>query len=455
MKLNEEIQAHMAEEIAALQALLRIRSVENRGENGTVFGQGAQDCLDECLALSERLGFIARDVDRYCGYAEYGSGGEMIVVLGHLDVVPEGGGWTHPPYGAEIADGKLYGRGAIDDKGPMIAALYALRAIRACGVPLRRRIRILFGINEETGSECVKHYVQSGQELPVMGFTPDGNFPIINGEKGIAVAEYTTSLPQTARSIRSFEGGAAFNMVPANACAILNWPENERTAVCTMAEPGIRITTVDGGLQIEADGVSAHGSTPEKGVNAIVRLAAFLCKLPLDEASAHFVDFLRRHFAHGTHGEALGIALEDAVSGSMVVNLGTARTENGAVTLCINLRCPVTFGEADFHPALSAAMAAGSFAETAFRFEDALYLPPDAPLIRKLQKVYEQQTGQPAELLCIGGGTYAKSMPNTVAFGPIFPGEPCVEHEPDESISLESLRRCTEIFAAAMVALAG
>ena len=148
MKLNEEIQAHMAEEIAALQALLRIRSVENRGENGTVFGQGAQDCLDECLALSERLGFIARDVDRYCGYAEYGSGGEMIVVLGHLDVVPEGGGWTHPPYGAEIADGKLYGRGAIDDKGPMIAALYALRAIRACGVPLRRRIRILFGINE-------------------------------------------------------------------------------------------------------------------------------------------------------------------------------------------------------------------------------------------------------------------------------------------------------------------
>ena len=182
MKLNEEIQVHMAEEIAALQALLRIRSVENRGENGTVFGQGAQDCLDECLALSERLGFIARDVDRYCGYAEYGSGDEMIVVLGHLDVVPEGDGWTHPPYGAEIADGKLYGRGAIDDKGPMIAALYALRAIRACGVPLRRRIRILFGINEETGSECVKHYVQSGQELPVMGFTPDGNFPIINGE---------------------------------------------------------------------------------------------------------------------------------------------------------------------------------------------------------------------------------------------------------------------------------
>lgn len=455
MKLNRQIQMQMAEEIAVLQGLLRIRSVENRGENGTIFGQGAQDCLDYCLALSERLGFRTQDVDRYCGYAEYGSGEELIIVLGHLDVVPEGDGWTHPPYGAEIADGKLYGRGAIDDKGPMIAALYALSAIRACEIPLKRRIRILFGINEETGSACVRHYVQSGQELPVMGFTPDGSFPIINGEKGIAIAEYTYSLAQTARSIRSFAGGTAFNMVPATACVILNWPENERAAVCAMTADGIQITDTGDGLKIEAAGVSAHGSTPEKGVNAIAKVAAFLSELPLDSDSAHFVRFIAENYAQGTRGEALGIALEDAVSGSMVVNLGTARTENGVATLCVNLRCPVTFGEADFHPALTAAMAAGGFAEAAFRYEDALYMPPETPLIQTLQAVYEQQTGQKAELLCIGGGTYAKSMPNTVAFGPVFPDEPCTEHEPDEYITLENLRRCTEIFAAAMVALAG
>lgn len=455
MNLNEQIQAQMAEEIAALQELLRIRSVENRGENGTVFGQGAQDCLDYCLALSRRLGFRTQDVDRYCGYAEYGIGKELVIVLGHLDVVPEGDGWTHPPYGAEIVDGKLYGRGAIDDKGPMMAALYALSAIRACEIPLKRRIRILFGINEETGSACVQHYVESGQELPVMGFTPDGNFPIINGEKGIAIAEYAVSLAQTARSIRSFSGGTAFNMVPANACAILNWPENARNSICGMAADGIRITDTGDGLKIEAAGVSAHGSTPEKGVNAIAKLAAFLAKLPLDRDSAQFAHFVAENYAQGTRGEALGIALEDTVSGSMAVNLGTARTENGVVTLCVNLRCPVTFGEADFHPALTAAMAAGGFAEAAFDYENALYMPPETPLIQKLQAVYEQQTGQRAELLCIGGGTYAKSMPNTVAFGPIFPGEPCTEHEPDEYITLENLRRCTEIFAAAMVALAG
>lgn len=455
MKLNEQIHAHMEEEIEALQGLLRIRSVENRGENGTVFGQGAQDCLDYCLALSRRLGFRTQDVDRYCGYAEYGSGEELIIVLGHLDVVPEGDGWTHPPYGADIADGKLYGRGAIDDKGPMMAALYALSAIRACEIPLKRRIRILFGINEETGSACVRHYVESGQELPVMGFTPDGNFPIINGEKGIAIAEYIYPLAQTARSIRSFTGGTAFNMVPANACAILNWPKNERAAVCAMNADGIRITDTGDGLKVEAAGVSAHGSTPEKGVNAIAKLAAFLAELPLDNDSAHFARFVAKNYAQGTRGEALGIALEDTVSGSMVVNLGTARTENSVVTLCVNLRCPVTFQETHFHPALTAAMTAGNFTETAFRYEDALYMPPETPLIQKLQKVYEQQTGQKAELLCIGGGTYAKSMPNTVAFGPIFPGEPCTEHEPDEYITLENLRRCTEIFAAAMVELAG
>lgn len=454
MNLNDQIREQMPAEIAALQALLRIRSVENRGENGTAFGQGAQDCLDYCLELGRRLGFATVDVDGCCGYVEYGTGKELVMVLGHLDVVPEGDGWTHPPYAAEIENGRLYGRGAIDDKGPMMAALFALSAIRASGAPLRRRIRILFGLNEETGSACVRHYVESGQELPVMGFTPDGDFPIINGEKGIAIAEYSRPLASGAHSILHFSGGTAFNMVPAGACAQLRWPAAERAAVCALRPEGIRIAETDGGLRIEADGISAHGSTPEKGVNAIARLAGFLSSLPLDADSAAFAAFLAHAFGAETCGKALGIALHDAVSGNMTVNLGTARTENGVVTLCINLRCPVTRSEADFHPALRAAMTAGGFAETSFRYEPALYLPPETPLIQKLQKVYTEQTGQTAALLCIGGGTYAKNMPNTVAFGPVFPGDVCTEHEPDEYIELERLRQCTEIYAAAMVELA-
>ena len=454
MEIKTAIERRFAEEVAALQGLLRIRSVTCPGENGTVFGQGAKDCLDHCLELGRRMGFAARDVDGYCGYVEYGDGDELVIVLGHLDVVPEGDGWTHPPYGAEIADGRLYGRGAIDDKGPMMAALYALRAVQACGVPFRRRVRILFGLNEETGSACVKHYVASGQELPVMGFTPDGNFPIINGEKGISTAMYTYPLLGGARSIRSFSGGTALNMVPAAASAELCWPASERGAVLALRAEGITVEATDFGLRVTAAGRSAHGSMPEKGVNAITRLASFLSRLPLDERSAAFAGAVARLYPQGTQGEALGVRLHDAASGDMVVNLATAKTENGAVTLGVNLRCPVTYGAEDFHGALTAAMERAGFAEAAFRFEPPLYLPPEHELIRTLQAVYEAETGEPATLEVIGGGTYAKSMPNTVAFGPIFPGEPCLEHEPDEYITLESLRRCTEIYAAAIVALA-
>lgn len=449
------IRAHMDEEIAALQTLLRIRSVGCPGENGTVFGQGPQDCLEACLRLCASLGFATQSVDGYCGYAQAGAGEELVLVLGHLDVVPEGTGWHYPPYGAQLADGRLYGRGAIDDKGPLVAALYALRALCESGVPLRRRVRVLFGLNEESGSACVRHYVESGQELPVMGFTPDGSFPIIYAEKGIALAAYACRLTPGAHSLRSLEGGAAFNMVPAGAVAELDWPEAERGAACALALDGVRISETPGGLRVEADGVSAHGSTPEKGVNAIVRLAQALSRLPLDAASAAPVRFIAAHYPQGTRGEALGIACADAVSGDMVVNLGTAQTKNGVLTLGVNLRVPVTLGEADFHSALTAAMAAGGFTETAFSFEPPLYMPPESPLIRALQRVYARETGEAPQLLAIGGGTYAKAMPNTVAFGPVFPGEPCAEHEPDEYITLESLRRCTEIYAAALLELAG
>ncbi|MBQ6403670.1 MAG: Sapep family Mn(2+)-dependent dipeptidase, partial [Oscillospiraceae bacterium] len=177
MEIKQAIANAFEEEVASLQGLLRIKSVEALGENGTVFGQGAADCLAYVLKLGEKMGFAARDVDGYCGYLEYGAGEELVTVLGHLDVVPEGTGWTYPPYAAEIHDGKIYARGAIDDKGPMVAAMYALKAVKESGVALKRRVRLLFGLNEETGCACMKHYVEKGEELPAFGFTPDGDFP--------------------------------------------------------------------------------------------------------------------------------------------------------------------------------------------------------------------------------------------------------------------------------------
>ena len=447
------IKDHFDEEVAALQGLLRIRSVEALGEDGTVFGRGAQDCLDYVLRLGADMGFRPHDLDGCCGWLDCGEGDELVVVLGHLDVVPEGTGWTHPPYGAEIADGKLYARGAVDDKGPMMAALYALKSLEATGEKLNRRVRILFGLNEETGCACMKHYVESGQELPALGFTPDGDFPIINGEKGIFSADYAITLP-AGGALRSFAGGTALNMVPANAEAVLDVALYEAAAAHAAAVPYITVAKSGDSVCVAAQGRSAHGSKPELGENAISRLADFLKDLPLSDAEKDAMAAIARLYPRKTDGAALGIDLRDAVSGCMTVNLGTAATAGRTVTIGVNLRVPVTFAEEAFHPALTGVMEAAGFVECGSSFTQPLYVPADTPLIRRLQEVYAAETGDEPTLLAIGGGTYAKTMPNIVAFGPIFPDEPLSEHEPDEYIPLDTLRRCTEIYAAAILALA-
>lgn len=454
MDIKASIAASFEQEAAALQGLLRIKSVENLGENGTVFGQGVADCLDYVLKLGSSMGFTARNVDGYCGYLEYGSGEELVTVLGHLDVVPEGTGWTYPPYGAELHDGRIYARGAIDDKGPMMAALYALKAIQATGTPLNRRVRLLFGLNEETGCQCIEHYVAKGEELPAFGFTPDGDFPIINGEMGICTVLFHYDLQPGAKVIRRFFGGSALNMVSAAATADLDWPEAERAQVLLRHAEGIAVAETERGVRVTAQGRSAHGSKPQLGVSAITRLAAFLAELPLEENSKTFAKAVAELYPQNTIGEAMGIDIRDEVSGPMVVNLGTAATEGSTVTLGVNLRVPVTFGEADFREKMKNAMAARGFRESDFHFTPPLYVPADSPLIQTLQRVYEMETGNEAFLEVIGGGTYAKTMPNIVAFGPIFPGEACVEHEPDEFIALDSLQKMTEIYASAIVALA-
>ena len=287
MNFDRELDARESELIESLQELIRIRSVgEEAGAHP--FGDGPHACLMACLALGERLGFRTASVDDMAGYVEYGSGEEMVAVLGHLDVVPEGDGWNYPPYGAVIDNGRLYGRGAVDDKGPTVAALYALRAIADSGVALSRRIRVIFGLNEEKGSLCIKHYVNKGEELPVMGFTPDGEYPIINGEKGIVTATFVRRLSADgAKRIAAFSAGIAANVVPEFA-----------TAELTFAPEGKLPEKVSAtGTRVEARGVNAHGSTPELGENAIGRLLLALDGLGLsgDHGEGAFPRGAHRH----------------------------------------------------------------------------------------------------------------------------------------------------------------
>lgn len=452
MDFKPYIRAHADELIKSLQKLIRIPSVENLGEDGTPFGRDVHRCLMAALVLCEKLDIRPVNMDNQLGWCEYGEGDEMIAVLGHLDVVPAGDGWTHDPFGGEVVNGRIYGRGTMDDKGPLVAALYALTAIKASGVPLSRRIRILFGLNEETGCRDMKYYLANGGEVPLMGFTPDGEYPIINGEKGIMNCTYAKKItPSGAYKLRRFEGGTASNVSPAFAFAELECPPE---AVGIIAANKVSVTPIEGGIRVEATGVSAHGSTPEQGENAIGRLAMALAQLPLEGDLLDTIAFLADRIGMETRGESLGLAMRDSLSGDLTVNLGVAAGDAHGLSLTLSVRYPVTKTFDDAAPRLRAAFRLGGFDETAMVHKAAIYMPPEKELIQKLSKVYEAETGQKAELKSIGGGTYAKCIPNLVAFGPIFPGDEVREHKPDEYMEVERLLQNAEIIAAAMYELA-
>ena len=196
MDLNAYVRKMEPALLACLQENLRIPSVQGPAEPGKPYGSAVRESLDHVLAAAEKLGFSTVNMDGQLGWCEYGEGEEMVAVLGHLDVVPAGDGWSFDPWGGEIRDGRIFGRGTMDDKGPSIAALFALAALRESGLPIRRRIRLIFGCNEESGSGDMKYYLAHGGEIPVMGFTPDGEYPVINGEKGIINVTYGRELDQ-------------------------------------------------------------------------------------------------------------------------------------------------------------------------------------------------------------------------------------------------------------------
>ena len=455
MNLNEAVLQYQDRMIRSLQENIQIPSVEAEAASGAPYGPEVRRSLDHALETARNLGFQVTDMDGHLGWCEYGEGEEMVAVLGHLDVVPAGEGWTIPPYGGEIHDGKIFGRGTTDDKGPSIAALYALAALRDSGLPIRRRVRVLLGCNEETGSEDMKHYLDHGGEIPVMGFTPDGEYPVINGEKGIINATFSKAYTQDGDlKLVKIQGGTAANVVPSYAKAVFECDEALARRLSKLYVHSMKFSKTETGFMAESFGTSAHGSTPGLGENAIGRLMLALDNLPLSGNLADAIHFLAEKIGMETDGASAGIALRDQVSGGLTLNWGTIEGDEKGLTLKINYRYPVTFGYEDCGPRFNALFAEAGFTLNHEMHKAKLYIPADSQLVTSLLKVYTQETGLEGYPICIGGGTYAKAIPNILACGPIFPGDEIREHKADEYISIESLVKNAQIIAAAMYELA-
>ena len=447
--LNAKVLELKDDMIASIQQNMRIESVRGESAPGAPYGEGPKAALDDVLALGEKLGFRPGQADNRVGWIEYGEGEEMVGILGHVDVVPAGDGWTHPAFGAEIHDGVLWGRGCLDDKGPVIMAVYALKAIRDLNLPIDRRIRVLFGSDEECGSSCVKYYVENGYEMPTIGFTPDAQFPAIFCEKGTSNFLAGTKIYNKGEiDVEYFGGGVAANVVPPVCKLIVNGP------LKVTPEEGITVTEENGKTIVEATGFSAHGSTPELGVNAVVKLLNAVKENDFGGDFQQLVNFILEEIGNETNGKSLDILYQDEETGETTVNLGVVKYDGEEMSFTLDIRYPKNGDAEVIDDKVINRINSYNFDVLKKTNNKLLYVPKDSELVSKLVKVYEAQTGDKREPIAIGGGTYAKEFPNMVAFGPVFPGEPDVIHQPNERVAVEQLIRAAQVTAAAMYELA-
>lgn len=393
-----------AEIIRDISGIVKIDSSESEPVSGAPFGRGARSALNYFLALAQSMGFETHDIDGYAGEVVFGEGEEFAVLV-HLDVVPAGSGWTHDPFGGEVdsAMRRIWGRGTMDDKGPAIIVLYALKALKDGGFVPKRKIKIIAGCNEESGWGCIEYYKKHAH-LPEEGISPDADFPVIYAEKGILQLK----LKFAAEGNFTVRGGERPNMV------------------CDLC------TAVKDGEKKIFRGKSAHGSTPEQGVNAIEPALEFL--------GLNYVKELL--FDNG-----FGLCDLCDETGKLTFSPNVIEGGKGIIHVTADVRYPATMSRQTVLDALNK-----KGVEYEILHEQApLYIDKNGKLVQTLCSVYNEVTGRNCSPVAIGGGTYARALKNGAAFGPEEADEESTIHQPDEYITFDKIEKCYEIYKLALV----
>ena len=434
-----------------LRNWIRTPSVKGEAAPGAPFGTDVRKMLDRAMADAREMGFAVRDFDGYACDITLGDAEEKIAVLGHLDVVPVGDGWTKPPFEGETEGSRIYGRGAIDDKGPSLAALFAMRAIREAGVPLKKGIRMILGCDEESGWEDMQYY-GAHEQIPDVGFSPDAAFPLINTEKGMLGLELRAPAARTGLKILELSAGDRVNVIPGKCSALVEGGEELiRKTEAYAARTGLPYTAekTGRGILLKAEGIPGHSAYPEGRRNAIGMMLLLLRELGAEGPVATLAE------AVGTEsdGGSLGCACRDEVSGGLTCNMGILRLENGAWFGTLDMRCPVNVDLEALREA-AAAHLPGFAAETT-TMKPPHHVPAEGCLVSSLLAAYREETGTEGKPMSTGGGTYAKVLKQGVAFGAAFPDEKDLAHQADEFADLDRLMLAAKIYANALIRLAG
>lgn len=433
---------HTNQAITAIQRIVKFPSYMKESAPGAPFGQDIVACLKNTLSLFEEEGFTTFiDPDGYYGYAEIGEGSELFGVLCHLDVVPPGDEtlWDVPPFSATVTDTSLIGRGVQDDKGPTIATLYALKAVLDSGATLNKKVRFIFGTDEETLWRCMDHYHEK-EDMIDLGFAPDANFPLIYAEKGL-LQSYATG---EGSSDFIFTGGNALNVV-ADSATYKGIKQEEIKAELDIL--GYVYTESDAGITVA--GKSIHSKDAPKGINANTRLAEAVSQV-IDHPAIHFLGNIVKDDARGTSvvGE-----VSDEASGHLTFNAATVEINEKESKIGLDVRLPVTANKEEIVSRLEKTLADDSLMYQEFDYLASLYVPIESELVQSLLGAYRDVTGDMTAPKASGGATFARTMKNCVAFGAMFSETVDTMHQPNETWLLNEMTRSMEIYAEALYRL--
>ncbi|MBN2541191.1 MAG: dipeptidase PepV [Bacilli bacterium] len=410
------------------------------------FGPEIRKALDFMLDLGEKDGFIVKNIDNYAGHIEFGEGEEVLGVLGHLDVVPAGGKWDNPPFSATIKDGKIYARGAMDDKGPTIAAYIAMKMIKDQGIGLNKKVRLILGCDEESGMRGVLRYLEK-EKMPDIGFAPDAEFPLIYAEKGIYTYNFLGE--QTDEWTESMTAGERYNVVPDECVVVLK--KDLRTEFEAYCKANDYVGRVEGNTYTII-GQNAHAAMPFLGVNAISLMTNFL----KEHSKAPFIHFIDEFLSFDHYGNKLGLSCFDKEMKELTNNLAYIHYDGLKVNIGCNIRYPRNYDFAAGEIKMTEAANQHSLEYALKKNSVPHYVSPKDPLIQILMESYQKYSGDnKSEMITIGGGTYARQLSKAVAFGALFPGEEELAHQPNEFLDIKKMLTAIAIYAESIERLAG
>ncbi len=459
LKISKYIDAHVGEMISELSALVAIPSVKGEAKEGMPYGEENAKALAKMLEIAEKYGFSTVNHENYVGTIDFDNTKELgLGVLCHLDVVPEGTGWTNHPYMLTLSGGRLYGRGVADDKGPAIAVLFALRALRECGYTLSKNVRFIVGCDEESGSSDLVYY-RKKEKLPPYVFTPDGSYPVINLERGRVAGKVTRKLQANGtKTILSAHGGTVVNAVPDRAYATISGFDPVLMEKAKKIMPSDitfeYIANADGTIDLTAKGKAAHASQPEGGKNAITALFRLLGSLPTDDVTGPFFASLSELYRYGeTNGQTIGIKASDEKSGALTFVLSKMNFENGEFSGEFDIRFPICESSASVREKMENTLATDGPGLTIaeWRGVEPHYTDENSEFVQTLLSVYNEITNRKAFCIAIGGGTYVHDIEGGVAFGAEFLGDDSRMHGADEFMTLDKLILNAKIFAEAIL----